>query len=58
MKTVVSRGIPHGQVPFVDIRDIAVRDRVMRLGENDRAIARQLAALTEAVAELQRKVRQ
>ena len=58
MKTVVNRGIPHGQVPFADVRDMAVRDRVMRLGENDRAIARQLAALTEAVAELQRKVRQ
>lgn len=49
--------IPHGQVAFADIRDPSVRDRIMRLGENDMALAEEIAALKDKLAQLKQKAR-
>ena len=49
--------IPHGQVPFADIGDANVRDRVMKLGENDVALAERLASLETEIENLKRKSR-
>ena len=51
------RVIPHGQVPFADIGDANVRDRIMKLGENDAAIASRIASLETEIENLKRKTR-
>lgn len=52
-----SKTLPHGQVAFADIRDATVRDRVMKLGENDKSLEKELVTLKEEIEKLKLKVR-
>lgn len=49
--------LPHGQVAFADVRDAILRDRIMKLGENDEALAKILVELKKEIAELKLKAR-
>ena len=55
MKQIVKKRLPHGKIPFVQIRDQVVRDIVMRLNENILVLQKSIEELQEAVMELQRK---
>lgn len=55
MKTVTTKALPHGAVPFAKIDDPQLRNSMMQINENVRSVAAQLTTLQEAVRELQRK---
>lgn len=55
MKQIVKKRLPHGKIPFVQIRDQVVRDIVMRLNENILVLQKNIEELQDAVMELQRK---
>mgnify|MGYP006874327296 CR=1 FL=1 len=52
-----NKTLPNGQVPFSDINDPVVRDRIMRLGENDKALAAAVAKMQAELEELKKKAR-
>ena len=53
MTKIVTKALPHGRVPFADVADVTVRDRIMRLSENVVSLSKQLAEAQRAVIELQ-----
>ena len=55
MKNIVTKSLPHGTIPFEQVRDPQVRDALMKLNENLRSLARRLAAAEAAVRELQQR---
>lgn len=57
MTKVVAKPLPHGRVPFADVADVTVRDRIMRLSENVVALAKQVATVQAAVCEIQKAAR-
>lgn len=55
-KNVTTKKLPHGAIPFVQIRDPQVRDALMKINENQRSLDKRLAAVESAARELQRRV--
>lgn len=55
MTKIVTKALPHGRVPFADVADVTVRDRIMRLSENIVSLSKQLATVQAAVNEMQKK---
>ena len=55
MKQITTRPLPHGAIPFANIRDPQTRDALMKLNENMRSLDKRLKAAEEAVRELQRR---
>ena len=55
MKDVITKRLPHGAIPFAQIRDPQMRDVLMKLNENIRALDRRLVAAESATRELQRR---
>lgn len=57
MKTVTTKSLPHGTIPFAQIHDATLRDAMMKLNENIGLVSRRLKTVEEAVRELQRRAR-
>lgn len=55
MRQITRKKLPHGKVPFAEMRDVSARDAVMKLNENIIALKKQVAELQDAVIELQKK---
>lgn len=55
MIIIVKKVLPHGKVPFSGIRDLVVRDAVMKINENIVALKKQLSQVQDAIMELQKK---
>ena len=54
-KNVTTKKLPHGTIPFVQIRDPQTRDALMKINENQRLLDKRLAAVETATRELQRR---
>lgn len=54
-RNVTTRRLPHGAIPFAQIRDPQVRDALMKINENALALDRRLSAVEAAARELQRR---
>lgn len=55
MKQITTRPLPHGAIPFANIRDPQTRDALMKLNENMRSLDKRLKVAEEAARELQRR---
>ncbi len=55
MKQITTRPLPHGAIPFANIRDPQTRDALMKLNENMRSLDKRLKATESAVREQQRR---
>lgn len=55
MKNLITKRMPHGTIPFEQIRDPQTRDALMKINENQRNIDKRLAAVEAATRELQRR---
>lgn len=54
---IVKKKLPHGKIPISDIKDIVVRDKIMKINENIAVLSGQILELQNAVLELQKKTR-
>ena len=55
MKDIVTAPLPHGAIPFAQIKDIQTRAVLMKINENQRAIDKRLKAVEMAIRELQKR---
>ena len=55
MTNVTTKPMPHGTIPFAQIKDPQTRDALMKINENQRALDRRLKAVEAAARELQRR---
>ena len=55
MREIITKKLPHGTIPFEQIHDPQVRDVLMKLNENQRALDKRLAAVEKATREIQRR---
>ena len=53
MTKIVQRSLPHGAIPYSDMANPAVKNRVMLINENILSLAAQVSELQRAVIELQ-----
>lgn len=54
-KNVTTKKLPHGAIPFAQIRDPQMRDVLMKLNENQRKLDKRITAVEAATRELQRR---
>ena len=54
MKQIIKRKLPHGKIPFSGIRDVTVRDIIMKINENIVTLNKQIGEMQDAVMELQK----
>ena len=52
---VATKTLPHGTIPFAQVKDPQTRNALMRLNENINALNRRLKTAEAAVRELQRR---
>lgn len=55
MKDVISRKLPHGTIPFEQLRDPQLRKVLMMVNENMRALDLRLKVVEKAARESQRR---
>jgi hypothetical protein len=55
MTNVTTKPLPHGAIPFANIRDPQTRDALMKLNENMHSLDKRLKAVESAVREQQRR---
>lgn len=57
MNKTTTKRLPHGTIPFMQIRDAQLRDVLMKIGENEKALDARLATVERVQNELQKKRR-
>ena len=55
MMNITTQPLPHGTIPFAAVRDTQMRDALMKLNENIRALDKRLKAVESAMREQQRR---
>lgn len=55
MTTIIEKPLPHGSIPYHQVRDMQSREAIMKLNENILSLKRQVVELQKAVQELQRR---
>lgn len=55
MTNVTTKPLPHGTIPFAQIKDPQTREALMKINENMRSLDRRLKTVESAVRELQRR---
>lgn len=55
MKNVLTKALPHGTIPFAQIRDPQMRSMLMKINENQRSLDKRLKAVEAALREQQRR---
>ena len=55
MKVVLTKSLPHGTIPFEQVRDPQTRDALMKINENIRALEKRQRTAEAALRELQRR---
>ncbi len=55
MKNLITKKMPHGTIPFEQIRDPQTRDVLMKINENQRNLDKRIAAIETATRELQKR---
>lgn len=55
MTNVTTKPLPHGTIPFAQIKDPQTRDALMKINENLRSLDKRLKAAESAVRENQRR---
>ena len=57
MKQIIKRKLAHGKIPLSGIRDVTVRDVIMKINENIATLNKQISEMQDAVMELQKEKR-
>lgn len=52
MKQITTKPMPHGTIPFAQVRDPQTRDALMKINENMRSLDRRLKAVEEAARKI------
>jgi hypothetical protein len=57
MRQIIKKDLPHGKIPFSSIRDLTMRDVIMKVNENILTLDKQIKAMQDAIIELQKEKR-
>ena len=55
MTNVTTRPLPHGTIPFAQIKDPQTRNALMKINENQHSLDKRLKAVESAMREQQRR---
>ena len=55
MRNVTTKPLPHGAIPFAQIKDPQMRSMLMKINENQRSLDKRLKAVESALREQQRR---